>query len=410
MSGVMSGVMNRRRFLGTGLAAATAMTTGAAAAVPGPRGRRPLFLGTYTSQPGGGKGIGLATYDEETGAVTGVGTLGGVPDPSYLAAHPSGRTLYAVNEREQGGVTAIALSPDGDHRVLGTRGTGGAGPCHLWVHPGGRWLLSANYTSGSVAVHPVEASGALGERTDLVTHSTPPPGPGQQGPHAHQIVTSPDGGHVLAVESVADRVEARRLVVCHLGGGCSVTAVLDGRSVDTTMGFSPLEGVPMATRSGSVDPGLLQAARKRFAGELRMTARSRIGTHIDARAGRPGCSAHEHVLRACEQTMERLATDRHYFARPARTLFNDVRFCFPMTTQARVWSVINAYVHAAESYLDSLPNGTIVLIAVGEEAGMNCFGAEGPQCSPPGTCTFLAESWVTTESRAERATPSIRDR
>jgi len=49
----------------------------------------------------------------------------------------------------------------------------------------------------------------------------------------------------------------RRLVVCHLGSGCSVSAVLDGRSVDTTMGFTPLEGVPMATRSGSVDPGLL---------------------------------------------------------------------------------------------------------------------------------------------------------
>jgi acetate kinase len=45
--------------------------------------------------------------------------------------------------------------------------------------------------------------------------------------------------------------------VCHLGGGCSVTAVRDGRSVDTTMGFTPLEGVPMATRSGSVDPGAL---------------------------------------------------------------------------------------------------------------------------------------------------------
>lgn len=46
-----------------------------------------------------------------------------------------------------------------------------------------------------------------------------------------------------------------RLVVCHLGGGSSVTAVLEGRSVDTTMGFTPLEGVPMATRAGSVDPG-----------------------------------------------------------------------------------------------------------------------------------------------------------
>jgi acetate kinase len=65
------------------------------------------------------------------------------------------------------------------------------------------------------------------------------------------------GFHGIAVASVAERVRVRRLVVCHLGGGCSVTAVLDGRSVDTTMGFSPLEGVPMATRSGSVDPGAL---------------------------------------------------------------------------------------------------------------------------------------------------------
>jgi acetate kinase len=65
------------------------------------------------------------------------------------------------------------------------------------------------------------------------------------------------GFHGLAVASVADRVRVPRLVVCHLGGGCSITAVLDGRSMDTTMGFSPLEGVPMATRSGSIDPGAL---------------------------------------------------------------------------------------------------------------------------------------------------------
>jgi acetate kinase len=65
------------------------------------------------------------------------------------------------------------------------------------------------------------------------------------------------GFHGLAVESVAGEVDAERLVVCHLGGGCSVTAVLGGQSVDTTMGFTPLEGVPMATRSGSVDPGAL---------------------------------------------------------------------------------------------------------------------------------------------------------
>jgi acetate kinase len=62
------------------------------------------------------------------------------------------------------------------------------------------------------------------------------------------------GFHGLSVAWSAERVPVQRLVVCHLGGGCSVTAVLDGRSVDTTMGFTPLEGVPMGTRPGSIDP------------------------------------------------------------------------------------------------------------------------------------------------------------
>lgn len=65
------------------------------------------------------------------------------------------------------------------------------------------------------------------------------------------------GFHGLSVQWAAEQVRVPRLVVCHLGGGCSVTAVRDGFSVDTSMGFTPLEGVPMATRSGSVDPGAL---------------------------------------------------------------------------------------------------------------------------------------------------------
>jgi acetate kinase len=71
------------------------------------------------------------------------------------------------------------------------------------------------------------------------------------------------GFHGLSVAYAARRAGEmlgglpRRLVVCHLGSGCSATAVLDGRSVDTTMGFTPLEGLMMATRSGTVDPGIL---------------------------------------------------------------------------------------------------------------------------------------------------------
>jgi acetate kinase len=72
------------------------------------------------------------------------------------------------------------------------------------------------------------------------------------------------GFHGLSVQWCAEQVRAPRLVVCHLGGGSSVTAVLGERSVDTTMGFSPLEGVPMTTRSGSIDPeALLYLLRER---------------------------------------------------------------------------------------------------------------------------------------------------
>jgi acetate kinase len=70
------------------------------------------------------------------------------------------------------------------------------------------------------------------------------------------------GFHGLSHAYVAHRVtelvgEGRRIVSCHLGAGASLCAIADGRSVDTTMGFTPLEGLVMATRSGSVDPGLL---------------------------------------------------------------------------------------------------------------------------------------------------------
>jgi acetate kinase len=65
------------------------------------------------------------------------------------------------------------------------------------------------------------------------------------------------GFHGLSHAYAARRAAAARVVTCHLGAGASLCAVRDGRSVDTTMGFTPLEGLVMATRSGSVDPGLL---------------------------------------------------------------------------------------------------------------------------------------------------------
>lgn len=70
--------------------------------------------------------------------------------------------------------------------------------------------------------------------------------------------------------------------------------------------------------------------------------------------GEPG-AAHARVLRACEAAVERLATDRHYFARPARTLFTDIRVYFPMSTQRRVLEVVNRYIGCADEFLSRQP-------------------------------------------------------
>ena len=60
-----------------------------------------------------------------------------------------------------------------------------------------------------------------------------------------------------AAQLLGRKQNSLRLVTCHLGNGCSLAAIREGKSVDTTMGFTPLEGLMMGTRSGSVDPGVL---------------------------------------------------------------------------------------------------------------------------------------------------------
>jgi hypothetical protein len=61
------------------------------------------------------------------------------------------------------------------------------------------------------------------------------------------------------------------------------------------------------------------------------------------------------LLRACESSIERLATDRHYFARPARTLFGDIRAHFPVCRQEQVYHVVERYMALADEFVAALP-------------------------------------------------------
>jgi len=112
------------------------------------------------------------------------------------------------------------------------------------------------------------------------------------------------GFHGLSVQWASERLRVSRLVVCHLGGGCSVTAVRDGRSVDTTMGFTPLEGVPMATRAGSIDPGALLFLLKHH---LTLEELDNLLEHESGLAGLSGISGDVRELEASDATAARLA-------------------------------------------------------------------------------------------------------
>jgi hypothetical protein len=81
-----------------------------------------------------------------------------------------------------------------------------------------------------------------------------------------------------------------------------------------------------------------------------------LAPHIVAPApGAPAARNHAAVLRACEAVVTRLATDRHYFARPARTLFWDIRGFFPMSAQSHVHQVVNRYVDCAQQFVTEHP-------------------------------------------------------
>jgi len=81
-----------------------------------------------------------------------------------------------------------------------------------------------------------------------------------------------------------------------------------------------------------------------------------LAPHItEAPSGASTASNHAAVLRACEAVVTRLATDRHYFARPARTLFCDIRNYFPMSAQSHVHQVVCRYVECAERYITEHP-------------------------------------------------------
>lgn len=158
-----------------------------------------FYVGTYTDGTQS-KGIYAYRFDPATGQSTPLGLAAETTNPSFVALHPNGRFLYAVNEVQNyqgpnsGGVSAFSIDrATGKLTFLNEVRSRGADPCYIIVDQSGKWVLVANYTGGSIAVFPILANGKLGEAATFIQHTGHGTNPQrQEGPHTHSIDLSPD--------------------------------------------------------------------------------------------------------------------------------------------------------------------------------------------------------------------------
>lgn len=201
-------------------------------------GAQSLVIGTYTEKlphvDGHAAGILAAIYDGA--GLTGLTVQAKVRNPSWVTATTDGRYLYAVVETVDfeggpgGGVAAYLRDPaTGALTLLNTASSAGVEPAHLELDPAGRFVIVANYRTGSVSVFAREADGRLGIMTGHIQHEGSSVHPVRQtGPHAHQILFDPVTGDLLVPDLGIDAV-----LVYRLGDDGTLTERLGARITGT---------------------------------------------------------------------------------------------------------------------------------------------------------------------------------
>lgn len=182
-----------------------------------------LWLGTSPDeQPddrpdGAPGGIWSADLDRGTGRLDEPVLRARTPAPSFVALSTDGRSLFAAGETTPGAVTRFAVDADGGLTQVERVSSGGSGPCHLLVHPGGRALYVANYASGSIGVLPLRpgpdgSAELVGGVAQVFEHSgRGPVADRQDGPHAHSTLLTPDGAVLLAFDLGTDEIRRYRV-------------------------------------------------------------------------------------------------------------------------------------------------------------------------------------------------------
>ena len=171
-----------------------------------------VYIGTYTGPKS--QGIYVSRFDDRSGRLSAPALAAESPNPSFLALHPSGRFLYAAGEvsdfrgKPEGVVSAFLIEANSGHlTLLNQQSSGGAGPCHVAVDKQGKWLLVANYGSGSIAALDIQPDGRLRETGAVVQHHGSSVNPQRQRePHAHFIHPDPENRFALVCDLGLDKV------------------------------------------------------------------------------------------------------------------------------------------------------------------------------------------------------------
>jgi hypothetical protein len=136
--------------------------------------------------------------------------------------------------------------------------------------------------------------------------------------------------------------------------GCAEGPLAHTEAAGTPFGFRQFGEVPSFRVLGRVH-GRTKEENHDMYGFSRAIYRELAEDTLEEPYGERTNANHERVLRACEAAVERLATDRHYFARPARTLFRDIREYFPMSAQLRALRVVEHYMALLDDFVARLP-------------------------------------------------------
>lgn len=176
---------------------------------------RKFFVGSYTVTMSHvqAKGTGISTFslDYNEATLTRLDTFSGISNPSYLAISRDGKMLYCVEElAEDAGASVAALTVDASGSTLSLTARVpalGSDPCHVSLDNAGEHLFAANYQNGSFATYRLDQNGIPLSPGFKVERSGSGPNPDrQEGPHAHQCLTTPDGKYVLVCDAGTDEI------------------------------------------------------------------------------------------------------------------------------------------------------------------------------------------------------------